>query len=321
MDLASRVDPDLAVAFAGFTGESLDRIEQLQAVRRLEAQDAAALRANRPRMDGVDFADRVIEGSQGLPLAVRLYRSLTPNAHQPVLLWLHGGGYLLGTLESDYLLCSRIARDLQCAVLAVDYRLAPEHPFPAALDDAHAALQWLRTQAGALGIDPARIAIGGASAGAGLAAGLALLNRDRGGATPLLQLLIYPMLDDRNETPSSREITDARVWDRTKNLYAWRCYLGSSSGGDTVSPYAAPARAADLHGLPPTYLAVGALDLFVDEDVAYAARLLQAGVPTELQVYPGAFHSFDGAVPSAPIARRFTANYLDALARAWGMAA
>ncbi|MDB5986108.1 MAG: lipase, partial [Nevskia sp.] len=262
MDFIKRLDPELAVAFAGFAAEELSSLPRLLAVRRLEAQGTTALRANRPRIDGVVFEDREISSADGSSkIALRLYRPSGRSEPLPALLWLHGGGYLLGNIESDYLLCSQIARDLDCVVLAVDYRLAPEHPYPAAFDDARAALAWLYAQADALGALRTRIAIGGASAGGGLAACLALLNRDRGGIELALQLLIYPMLDDRNRTPSSYAITDGRVWDRAKNLYGWRSYLGDASGGEQVSHYAAAARTQDLSGLPPSYVAVGSLDL------------------------------------------------------------
>lgn len=334
MDFIKRLDPELAAAFANFPAEDCSTIEQLQELRFREAQGTAMLRANRPLIDGVMFEDRVIASLDGAAkITIRLYRPSSHNEALPALLWLHGGGLLLGNIESDYRLCSQIARDVNCVVLATDYRLAPEHVFPAALDDAHAALQWLAAHADAIGVRHSRIAVGGASAGAGLAASLALLSRDRGEIALAFQLLLYPMLDDRSITPSSHAVTDARVWNRAKNLFGWRSYLRSSlddaglgilrggieilsTSSPTDSAYAAAARAQNLSGLPPTYVAVGALDLFFDEDVDYAARLLQAGVATELHVYPGAFHSFDGAVPSAAISRRFTDDYFRALRRA-----
>src|SRR5581483_950120 len=167
-------------------------------------------------------------------------------------------------------------------------------PHPAPVEDCYAGLVWTVQHAGELGIDPARLVIGGASAGGGLAAATALLSRDRGGPRALLQLLVYPMLDDRNTTRSSHEIVDVGIWDRATNVGGWRALLGEAAGGDTVSHYAAPARASDLSNLPPAVIYVGTADLFRDEDIDYAQRLIHAGVPAELHVYPGAYHGFEG---------------------------
>jgi acetyl esterase/lipase len=203
-----------------------------------------------------------------------------------------------------------------CVAVSVDYRLAPENPYPAPLDDCYAALRWTWQQARRIDVLESRIAVGGSSAGGGLAAGLALLARDRGEIRVAFQWLIYPMLDDRNITPSSRAITDPRVWNRDSNLRGWRAYLGAEPGSAGVSPYAAPARADDLSHLPPAYIQVGDQDLFFDEDVAYAQRLERGGVPVQLQVYPGVFHGAEGAVPSAAISVRMVADRLEALTRA-----
>jgi acetyl esterase/lipase len=200
-------------------------------------------------------------------------------------------------------------------VASVEYRLAPEHPFPAPVEDCYAALKWLAAHSSELGVNKSRIAIGGASAGGGLAAGLALLTRDRAEVEVAFQLLIYPMIDDRNITSASETIPDTFVWTRENNLMGWRAYLGREPGGADVSPYAAAARATDLRGLPPAYIPVGDLDLFLDENITYAQRLLAAGVPTELHVYPGAFHGFNGFVPGAAVSRRFNADRDHALKR------
>jgi acetyl esterase/lipase len=200
-------------------------------------------------------------------------------------------------------------------VASVEYRLAPEHPFPAPVEDCYAALKWLVAQSTKLGVNTARIAIGGASAGGGLAAGLAVLARDRAEVEVAFQLLIYPMIDDRTITPASATVPDTFVWTRENNLMGWRAYLGREPGGTDVSPYAAAARTTDLRGLPPAYIPVGDLDLFLDENMTYAQRLLAAGVPTELHVYPGAFHGFNGFVPNAEISRRFNTDRDSALKR------
>ena len=193
----------------------------------------------------------------------------------------------MGSVAQNDDMCAAIADRLGIVVTSVEYRLAPEHPYPAPLDDCYAGLRWLAEHAGELGVDGTRIAIGGASAGGGLAAGLALLARDRGEVAVCFQLLVYPMLDDRNVTPSSHAIVDPKVWNREANIAGWNAYLAGRAGADDVEPYAAPARATDLAGLPPTYINVGDLDLFLDEDVAYAQALMRAGVPGRAPRLPG----------------------------------
>ena len=222
---------------------------------------------------------------------------------------------MLGSVERDDLLAAHLAKVAQCVVVSVEYRLAPEHPFPAPVEDCYAALKWLATHTGELGVAPSRIAIGGASAGGGLAAGLALLTRDRAEVELAFQLLIYPMIDDRNVAPASGTLPDTFVWTRENNLMGWRAYLGREPGGADVSPYAAAARADDLAGLPPAYIPVGDLDLFLDENIEYAQRLLAAGVPTELHIYPGGYHGFNGFAPDADIAQRFNNERDEALRR------
>jgi len=223
---------------------------------------------------------------------------------------------VLGDVSVDDFFCKQLALDVGCIVASVEYRLAPEHPHPAPIEDCYAGLRWLATSAAQLGIDSSRLAIGGGSAGGGLAASLALLARDRDDVQICYQLLIYPMLDDRNTTPSSHDVTEPKVWNREMNLIGWRALLGDKQGSDNVSPYAAAARAENLAGLPPTYICVGELDLFLDEDIAYASRLLQAHVSTELHVYPGAFHGSDLLVPMSEISQQWVADRNAALRRA-----
>jgi triacylglycerol lipase len=210
-----------------------------------------------------------------------------------------------------------LAHDLQCVIVSVDYRLAPEVRYPGAVEDCYAALLWVHRQADALSIDPDRIAMGGDSAGGGLAAALAIVARDRAEVSVVLQLLVYPMLDDR--TGSSGSVSPYAgefVWDKGSNVFAWQSYLGATPGGDNTPKYAAPARVPDLSGLPPAFVIVGQLDLFVDEDIDYARRLIAAGVPTQLQVYPGAFHGFDLAA-GARIADSFRQMVRTILRRAF----
>ncbi|WP_433439284.1 alpha/beta hydrolase [Nonomuraea sp. CA-141351] len=266
----------------------------------------------------VVIEDRHVPGPEGAPdVRVRIYRPAQDGEGCPGLYWIHGGGMIIGTPEIDEAMLIGYVEALGCVVVSVDYRLAPENPHPAPVEDCYAGLVWTAKSAGELGIDPDRIAVGGASAGGGLAAATVLLARDRGGPDVAFQLLVCPMLDDRNITPSSHEFTEAVVWDRTANLFGWTALLGDRIGTDDVPPYAAPARATDLAGLPPAFIDVGELEVFRDEDIDYALRLSQAGVSTEFHLYPGAFHGFDGMVPDTELSKRARAGRLAALKRAY----
>ncbi len=227
---------------------------------------------------------------------IRLYRPARTADAVPALLWIHGGGYVVGTAAQDDDFCRAFTRKLGIAVAAVDYRLAPEHPYPVPLEDCYSALTWL---AGLPGIDPGRIAIGGASAGGGLAAALAFLARDRGEVRPVLQVLSYPMLDDRTVDPALDD-KGFRLWDTASNRLGWNCYLGG-----TDRSVAVPARRQDLAGLAPAWLGVGTLDLFHTEDLLYARRLEAAGVACEVHEVPGAFHGFDKLAPKASISQAY----------------
>lgn len=239
---------------------------------------------------------------------IRVFRPQSPPAEPgPALLWIHGGGYVMGSAAQDDRLCRRFSAELGATVASVDYRLAPQNPYPAGLEDCWAALTLL---AGLAGVDPARVAIGGASAGGGLTAALAQLAADRGEVKPVLQLLVYPMLDDRSAAlPPNRGY---RLWNPRSNLFGWTSYLG---GADPQ--VAVPARRADLSGLAPAWIGVGTLDLFHDEDLAYAERLRQAGVPCEVETVPGAFHGFDLLMTKAPVSRAFFAAQCASLRKAF----
>ena len=228
------------------------------------------------------------------------------------LLWIHGGGYVMGTPEVENELCSRIALDLGVLVVNVSYRLAPEHPFPAGLDDCYTALAWLHEQADELGIDPDRVAIGGASAGGGMAASLAQMAHDRGGPAVSFQVLVYPMLDDR----TVQRPVDALVWNNRSNAFAWGAYLGHPAGQPDERPWAVPARRADLAGLPPAWIGVGDIDLFHDEDVEYARRLQEAGVRCELHVEPGMYHGADAIAGKVDSMRAFRTRMVAVLGEA-----
>ncbi|MEU6477490.1 alpha/beta hydrolase [Streptomyces sp. NPDC047017] len=234
---------------------------------------------------------------------------------RPVLYHVHGGGMVLGDHRIGVDVFLEWARELDAVVVSVQYRLAPEHPHPAPVEDVYAGLVWTAEHAAELGGDPERIVIAGASAGGGLTAALALLLRDRGGPRPLGQLLMYPMLDDRNDTPSARQMAGTGVWDRTANETGWTALLGDRRGGPDVSPYAAPARAEDLSGLPPAFLDVGSAETFRDEVVAYASRIWQAGGDAELHVWPGGFHGFDAFAAQSALARSARTAHLDWLRR------
>ncbi len=246
-------------------------------------------------------------------VGVRLYRPTGPSRTGPALLWIHGGGYLIGSAAQDDQLCRRFARELGATVASVDYRLAPENPYPVPLEDCYTALAWL---VGLPSVDPARVAIGGASAGGGLAAALALLARDRGEIPLAAQLLVYPMLDDRTVDRDDLDNPGHRLWNQSSNKFGWACYLA-----DADPDVAVPARRDDLSGLPPAWMGVGTLDLFHDEDLAYAERLRAAGVPCQVEVVSGAFHGFDGIVPKAEVSQSFFNSQCAVLREAFAPAA
>ncbi len=265
--------------------------------------------------EDVVVQDTRVPGPAGAPpVRVRTYRPRQPApGPTPALLWIHGGGYILGVPEMDDFLCIDFARELGILVVSVDYRLAPQHPFPGPLEDCYAALTWLFAQAGALHVLPERIAIGGASAGGGLAAALAQRAHDRAEVRPCFQLLVYPMLDDRTTRRTDIDGTHHRTWNQGSNVFGWRAYLGHEPGGAEAPIHAVPARREDLSGLPPAWLGVGTHDLFHDEDLAYARRLEAAGVPCAVTVVPGAFHGFEVIARSAGVSREFRGVYTAAL--------
>jgi acetyl esterase/lipase len=254
---------------------------------------------------GVRREELTIAGLDGSPdIPIRSFRRTSSTGAAPGVVWIHGGGYVLGSYDMDATFLDQLVATTGCVAISVQYRLAPETPYPGALDDCFAALAFLHANARELEVDATRIAVGGFSAGGGLAAACALRARDQG--IPLVhQHLVYPMLDDRQTTASSRWDT-LEIWSREMNVFAWQCYLGDLADTDGVPAYAAPARADDLTGVAPAYLHVGGLDGFVHENLDYAARLITAGVPTELHVFPLVPHGFDIVAPAATVTK--TAN-------------
>ncbi|WP_317446658.1 alpha/beta hydrolase [Streptomyces collinus] len=262
--------------------------------------------------------DRTVPGPRGAPdVSLLICRPVDadPAVPLPVIYHVHGGGMILGNNRAGVDGPLAWARELGAVVVSVEYRLAPEHPHPAPVEDAYAGLLWTAAHAGEFGGDPDRIVLAGSSAGGGLTAALALLARDRQGPPLIGQLLMCPMLDDRNETVSSHQMAGVGVWDRTANETAWTALLGDRRGGPDVSPYAAPARASDLSGLPPAFLDVGSAETFRDEVVDYATRIWQSGGVAELHVWPGGFHGFDGFAPQASLSLTARAAQQDWLRR------
>ena len=309
-----RVDKELGPLLQLFPSVQFS-LETLAATRE-KVNQMAALAAATVRED-VALEERHVPATGSAP-SVRML-ICTPKGcaeNHPAILFLHGGGYVTGCPELDLQRLTSWAVACQSTVVSVDYRLAPETPYPGPLEDCYAALKWLHAHAPELGVDSARIAVAGESAGGGLAAALALLASDQRQVRLSLQLLIYPMLDDRTGSITPRNPhTGQYLWTAESNRFGWQCHLGHAPGGEGESAYAAPARAQDVSGLPPTFIAVGDLDLFVDESLDYARRLLGSGVPTELHIYPGAYHGFPMAT-QASLSKAFEADCIAALNRA-----
>ena len=286
---ARRMDRQLQPFIASFPPADLN--DPITARKKLGELSATA---SVPDVKGMHIEDRTVPGNPDVP--VRIYRPLQA---QGAILWLHGGGFVMGGLDIEHPWAVRIADGSGAVVVSVGYRLAPEHRFPAALDDAYVALIWTVEHAAELGIDPQHIAVGGHAAGAGLATAVALRARDQQGPPISFQLLSQPELDDRQQTWSARKFTDTPFMTRDKVAASWRHYLGSAP----ASPYAAPARATDLSGLPPAYITCAEFDPNRDEAIVYAQRLLQADVPVELHQWRGTFHGSQ-AVLSAEVSQR-----------------
>jgi acetyl esterase/lipase len=267
-----------------------------------------------PPADQITFEDATIPGPAGAPeVFVRIYRPMAATTPSPALLYIHGGGFCFGSVETEHLGAASTAIGTNAVTVSVEYRLAPEHPYPAGVEDCYAALVWMANESASLGIDRTRLAITGSSAGGGLSAAVALMTRDRGGPNLCFQALGIPELDDRLDTPSMRAFTDTPLWNRPNAEMSWRCYLGENPG--EVSAYAAPSRAQDLTGLPPAYISTMQYDPLRDEGIIYGLRLLEQGVSVELHQYPGTFHG-SSLVTSAGVSKRSAAEMSLAIRRA-----
>lgn len=314
--IARYVHPDLRAearqyaamgsAMPGFTAASLPMMRK--------AMSAATPR----KLAAPAIEQREIPASSGQPTVSIQIINAKPGTSRPAIVHMHGGGYILGNATQNFIALQSICQELDCLAISVDYRLAPETTWAGSVEDNYAALKWVHANAEQLGVDPARIAVMGESAGGGHAAILAIVARDRGEVPVAFQCLIYPMIDDRTGTTRNPAPHIGRLlWTRARNASAWGMFLGMAPGGRKVPAMAAPARVTNLAGLPPAFIGVGSLDLFYDEDVDYAQRLNAAGVTAELIVVPGAFHGFDAA--SVPVVKRFNTAKMDALRRGLGV--
>ena len=305
-------DPELAAVVPLLPVES-DWSDLPAARRQMEELVANLPVENGIGEDRVRFEDRIVPGPSDAPeLSVRVYTPVGGASPHSGVLYIHGGGFCFGSVELEHRGAMAVSDAAGAVVVSVEYRLAPEDPFPAGVEDCYAALVWLAGEAESLGVDPARIAVMGQSAGGGLSAGVALLARDRGGPPLCFQVLGMPELDHRLETRSMQTFVDTPLWNRPNAIMSWQCYLGADPG--EVSPYASPSIAKDLSGLPPAYVSTMEFDPLRDEGIGYALRLLEAGVAVELHQYPGTFHG-SMLVTGAAVSRRSAAEMMAALVR------
>lgn len=318
--MSYRYDPELAPLLeflpdGGLTDFSNPELSRAGFKSLIEAMNAEL------DLQGMVIEDLSVPGpDERQELALRIYRPESLEDAVPALLHIHGGGFVIGDLETEKGICVSLSRQLGIVVVSVDYRLAPETPYPGGLEDCYCALAWMHETAADLNIDPQRIAVFGQSAGGGLAAATALLSRDRNGPDICFQFLGIPELDDRLQTPSMQQFTDTPMWNRPNAEYSWDFYLGEryQRASDNVPYLAAPARAEDLSGLPPAYISTMEFDPLRDEGVLYALKLMQSGVATELHSYPGTFHG-SSMFAHAQISQRESAETLAVLRRGLGL--
>lgn len=313
----ARVEPESRAALEEMLKIFPRGIQAVPILQRREALKAMMLQAGEaaPQPENVAIENRTIPGTDAsYEIPIRIYRPTESEAACGGIFYIHGGGMIVGDLETGDLECKMMCAQLGVVVVNIDYRLAPEHPHPAPVEDCYVGLTWMAENADELGVDSERIAIFGPSAGGGLTVATTLLALDRKGPKICFVMAIYPMLDDRNETPSSHQITALGAWDRFASIEAWEAYLG----GQEADHYAAPARREDVSGFPPTFIDVGTEDAFRDEDIAFASKLLAAGVPTELHVYQGAFHGSELMAPMSALSQRILGRRMGALAEKLG---
>ena len=302
------MDPDI-LAILGPIGQG-PPVGDIETRRKNLAEGFAAQEASADTVPGVERTDVVTAAADGTELKLSWYRNTTAEPRGSAVLYLHGGGFIVPLLPAYDGMMRAYTKATGVPMLVVDYRVAPEHPHPTPVEDCYVALRWLADNAAERGVDPTRIAVMGESAGGGLTAAVALMARERGGPALKQQLLIYAMLDDRTVGPDPNLPPEYLVFNYDDNLTGWGALLGSERAGENVSPYAAPARATDLSGLPDAYIDVGVLDILRDENIDYARRLMAAGVSTELHVLPGLPHGFDMVAPNAEATQRVMAHRL-----------
>lgn len=314
------LDPECAAVLneipEGYSLNSMLDFDDLPTSRERIRNAMEAMGGDEETLGTVQTEEITVPGSKKEGLQLRVHTPADGTGPYSCVYWIHGGGMILGSAEEEDATAHRLVDELDCVVVTPDYRLAPEHPYPTPVDDCYAGLNWVSENATEIDVDNSRIVIAGPSAGGGLTAGVTLRARDEGEPELCFQMLIYPMIDDRNETVSSKQVTDIGIWDREMNIKAWDAYLGSRSGSDDISPYAAPARSSDLSGLPPTFLDVGTHDAFRDETIMYAQQLVASGVQAEFHLWSGGFHGYDTFAPEAQLTKETWETRFDALQQA-----
>lgn len=315
------LDPELARVLAGFPDgvDPASHLRDMDVVRMLRStlDLLGVMGGSLPTDDRVTVEDRSIPGPDpDTEIPLRIYAPVAANGGAaPALVFFHGGAFVIGDRYTEELRCLRYAAEARCVVVSVDYRLAPEHPFPAAVEDCYAGLEWTVSHASELDVDSRRVGVAGSSAGGALAAAIALMARDRGGPDLVVQILNYPVIDDRMQSPSMRAFDATPLWTSGATADMWQHYLGDPEGRGDVSVYAAPGRAEDLSGLPPAYVLTAELDPLRDEGIDYACRLMAAGVPTELHTVAGACHGFDIIAAQGALGQRAIEEQVRALVR------